>query len=90
MPATPEEMKSQVWRWCEAPEFALHEPSKRDRRAVVQVAADYLDAYRQAVFVISNRGNRRGQASQCRNGGPRHLVVVKNRLAIHVEQSRPL
>jgi hypothetical protein len=75
---------SQVRRRSEA-QFSFHETSKRDCGAIIQVAPNDLNAYWQAVFVMTDRGDRRGQASQCRHSGPRDLVIIWNLLAIHVE-----
>jgi hypothetical protein len=76
---------SQVRRRSEAAQFSFHETSKRDCGAIIQVAPNDLNAYWQAVFVMTDRGDRRGQASQCRHSGPRDLVRIWNLLAIHVE-----
>src|SRR5438105_3548996 len=66
------------WGRGEAAELAFGQPGKGDRRAVLQVPADDLDADRQAAVGPADRRRRRRQAVQRSDAGPYALVAVRH------------
>src|SRR6516164_1631598 len=74
-------------RWRKTTELALDHPGERDRRTVLEVAADNLHADRQAVIAVSDRHRGRRQPVRCRDAGPCDLVAEGHVLAVDVELS---
>src|SRR5215469_13257640 len=73
------------WRRGEAAKFALDKTGKSDRRAVLEITANDLYAYRQTALGAADRHRRRRQPVQRSKARPHALIVVRHLGAVDIE-----
>src|SRR4029453_9753894 len=66
----------ELWRRHKTAEFALNQCGELDRGVVFEPWADDLYSDWQARCRELDRCRRRGQAGNCRNAGPNHLIFI--------------